>query len=458
MPRPSRALSCCAALLAAILTLTACGSDGGTDTTRETLPAQEESAVSAARRAAEEAAGGQRIGGTLNLLGVLSGPQLDAYLSSFAPFEEATGIDLRYEGTRDVNAVLQTRIAGGNPPDLVSNPSAGQMRALAAEGRLVALDDKIDLAAARRDFPGGLLDLATVNGRLYGLFYNSAVNNLVWYDPKHYDGPEPAATLQQLDAYAAELAGQGRAPYCAGLESGAASGWPGAGWVEQLVLTQSGPAAFDRWVQGQLPWTSPEVRQAFQTFGAVVTDPKMVAGGPTAVLTTSFDKSPQGLVARRPACYLHVQADFLGNLLAASVPGVKPMTDIDFYPFPAAAPGQERALITSGEMLGAFRDTPQTRAFMKYVASPAFGPMVAGTGQWIGANKQTRLTAYTTPLSRKAAEVYAGATTVRYTAQNSMPLAVNQAFLKAVLGYVKDPGSLDAQLARVDEARRSAAS
>ena len=84
--------------------------------------------------------------------------------------------------------------------------------------------------------------------------------------------------------------------------------------------------------------------------------------------------------------------------------------------------------------------------------------MVAGTGQWIGANKQTKLTAYTTPLSRKAAEVYAGATTVRYTAQNSMPLAVNQAFLKAVLGYVKDPGSLDAQLARVDEARRSAAS
>ena len=458
MPRPSRALACYAALLAAALTLTACGSGGGADATRETLPAQEESAVSAARRAAEEAAGGQRIGGTLNLLGVLSGPQLDAYLSSFAPFEEATGIDLRYEGTRDINAVLQTRIAGGNPPDLVSNPSAGQMRALAAEGRLVALDDKIDLAAARRDFPGGLLDLATVNGRLYGLFYNSAVNNLVWYDPKHYDGPEPAATLQQLDAYAAELAGQGRTPYCAGLESGAASGWPGAGWVEQLVLTQSGPAAFDRWVQGQLPWTSPEVRQAFQTFGAVVTDPKMVAGGPTAVLTTSFDKSPQGLVARRPACYLHVQADFLGNLLAAGVPGVKPVTDIDFYPFPAAAPGQERALITSGEMLGAFQDTPQTRAFMKYVASPAFGPMVAGTGQWIGANKQTKLTAYTTPLSRKAAEVYAGATTVRYTAQNSMPLAVNQAFLKAVLGYVKDPGSLDAQLARVDEARRSAAS
>jgi alpha-glucoside transport system substrate-binding protein len=452
-------LARCAALLAAALTLSACGSGGGSGASPATLPAQEESAVSAARRAAEEAAGGQRIGGTLNLLGVLSGPQLDAYLSSFEPFEDATGIDLKYEGTRDVNAVLQTRVAGGNPPDLVSNPSAGQMRALAAHGRLVALDDKIDLAAARRDFPAGLIDLATVNGHLYGLFYNSAVNNLVWYDPKHYDGPEPPTTLQELDAYAAKLAGEGRTPYCAGLESGAASGWPGAGWVEQLLLAQSGPAAFDRWVQGRLAWTTPEVKRAFQSFGAVVTDPRMVAGGPTAVLTTSFDKSPQGLVARKPACYLHVQADFLGNLLATSVPGVEPVADIDFYPFPAAAPGQDKAVITSGEMLGAFRDTPQTRAFMKYVASPTFGPMVAGTGQWIGANKQTKLTAYTTPLSRKAAEVYANAETVRYTAQNSMPLAVNQAFLKAVLGYVKDPGSLDAQLARVDEeARRSAAS
>jgi alpha-glucoside transport system substrate-binding protein len=458
MPRPSRALARWAVLLAAALTLTACGAGGGSSAPRATLPAQEESAVSAARRAAEQAAGGVRIGGTLNLLGVLSGPQLDAYLSSFKPFEDATGIDIRYEGTRDVNAVLQTRIAGGNPPDLVSNPSAGQMRSLAAEGKLVALDDKIDLAAARRDFPAGLIDLATVNGKLYGLFYNSAVNNLVWYDPKHYDGPKPAATLEQLDAYAADLAGKGRTPYCAGLESGAASGWPGAGWVEQLVLTQSGPAAFDRWVQGQLAWTSPEVKRAFATFGAIATDPRMVAGGPTAVLTTSFDKSPQGLVARTPACYLHVQADFLGNLLATSVPGVKPVADIDFYPFPAGGPGKDKAVITSGELLGAFKDTPQTRAFMKYVASPAFGPMVAGTGQWIGANRQTKLTAYTTPLSRKAAEVYADAETVRYTAQNSMPLAVNQAFLKAVLGYVKDPGSLDTQLARVDEARRGTAS
>jgi alpha-glucoside transport system substrate-binding protein len=442
-------------ITAAALALSACGSSSETKK-REPLPSQEVSAVQAAQAAAMEAASGTKIGGRLNLLGVLSGDQLEAYLGSFKPFEDATGITIKYEGTRDVNAVLQTRIAGGNPPDLVSNPSAGQMRALAEDGELIPLNGVVDVDRARKDFPSGLIDLATVNGKLYGLFYNSAVNNLVWYDPKNYTGPKPAETLAALDAYARQLSSEGKTPYCSGLESGAASGWPGAAWVEQLVLTQSGGDVFDQWVGGELPWTSDPIRFAFETFGAVATNPRMVAGGPKAVLTTSFDKSPQGLVAAKPSCYVHVQADFLGNLLASAVPGVKPVSDIDFYQFPPATAGQDPAVITSGEMLGAFKDTPQTRAFMRYVASPAFGAMVAGTGQWIGANQQTRLDAYTTPLSRKAAEVYAEAKTVRYTAQNSMPIEVNAAFLKAVLGYVKDPASLDAQLARLDKVRQSA--
>jgi alpha-glucoside transport system substrate-binding protein len=148
---------------------------------------------------------------------------------------------------------------------------------------------------------------------------------------------------------------------------------------------------------------------------------------------------------------VHVQADFLGQSLAQTVPGVKPMTDINFFPFPATTPGQTAAVETSGEMLGTLKNTPQTRAFMRYVSSPAFNTLVAGTGQWIAANRQTPLSAYTAPLSKQAASVYANAKTVRYTAQNAMPLTMQQAFLKAVLGYVENPDSLDSQLARLDK-------
>ncbi|WP_213453487.1 ABC transporter substrate-binding protein [Rhizomonospora bruguierae] len=443
-----------AALGTALLAVLATGC-GGSGSRTQAPPTQAADRIQAARAAATRAADGTRPGGTLNLLGVLSGPQLDAYLGTFAPFEEATGIKIKYESTGDVYAVLQTRIAGGNPPDVVSNSSAGQVAQLAQRGKLVALDPFLDMDAVRTDYPDGLLKLSTVDGKLHGIFYNTAVQGLVWYDPKTYRGPRPPATWDDLSGWA-EQASAGGTPWCIGLESGPNSGWPGAVWIEEFVLQQAGPEVFTKWWQGDLPWTAPEIKRAFQRFGAIATDAKQVSGGATAVLTTDFTTSPQGLFAKPPACHLHVQADFLGNALAQSVPGVVPGTDIDFFPFPPVDPARAGSVEISGETLALLKDSPQGRAFMRYAATPEFSALVAGTGQWIGANRRTPPEAYTSTLSRRAAQVYADARTVQYAAQNAMPPAMTQAFHKAVLAYVANPSTLDAQLAGLERARTSA--
>lgn len=429
---------------------------GATGASTEAPPTQAPDALTAARDAAVKAADGKKPGGTLNLLGVLGGPQLDAYLGTLKPFEQATGVKVKYESTRDVSAVLQTRLAGGNPPDVVSNPSAGQIAQLGREGKLVALDPFVDVAKVRADYPAGLVDLASADGKLYGVFYNSAVQGLVWYNPKDYKGPKTPTSWAELTGWTASTAASGRTPWCMGLESGPASGWPGAVWVEQFVLQQAGGDVYDRWWKGELPWSSPEIKAAFQQFGRIATDKKQVSGGPTAVLTTSFTTSPQGLVAKPPSCSLHVQADFLGNTLAQEVPGVKPGEDIDFFPFPALDASRAGSIEISGEVLGLLKDTPAGRAFMRYVATPEFSTLVAGTGQWIGANRKVTPSAYTTVLSKRTADVYARAKTVRFAAQNAMPPAMTGAFLAAVLAYVKDPGSLDAQLTKLDGVRRTA--
>lgn len=441
-----------AATLAVLLLAAGCGSGS----TTQAPPTQAADRLQAARDAATRAADGAKLGGTLNLLGVLSGPQLDAYLGTFAPFEKATGIKIKYESTGDVFAVLQTRIAGGNPPDVVSNPSAGQVAQLAEQGKLVALDPFLDMAAVRADYPEGLTKLSTVDGKLHGLFYNTAVQGLVWYDPKTYQGPKPPGTWDDLSGWAERTAAGGTTPWCIGLESGPSSGWPGAVWIEQFVLQQAGPEVYTKWWKGELPWTAPEIKRAFERFGAIATNTKQVSGGPTAVLTTDFNSSPQGLFADPPACHLHVQADFLGNALAQTVPGVVPGTDIDFFPFPPVDPARAGSVEISGETLALLKDSPQGRAFMRYVATPEFSALVAGTGQWIAANRRTPLDAYTSVLSRRAAGVYAEAKTVQYAAQNAMPLAMTQAFLKAVLAYVGSPSTLDAQLAGLDRARAGA--
>jgi alpha-glucoside transport system substrate-binding protein len=395
------------------------------------------------------------IGGSISVLGVLSGDNLEAFLSAFAPFEEETGISIEYEGTFDLLAVLQTRIDGGNPPDIVSNPSAGQMQTLASAGELVALDDIVDIAAVEADFPSSLVELSTVGDSLYGIPGTTAVAGLVWYNPTQYDGPTDG-TLDDLAAWTATAAADGRTPFCIGLESGPVSGWPGASFIQQFMLQQSGADAYNRWWQGELAWTSPEVRQAFESFGAYATDDAFVAGGPTAALTTNFATAGVGLFDDPPSCYLHVQGDWLGNAMVATVPDIEPVTDVDFFLFPAASADVEPGIVTSGETFGAFTDTPQTRAFLQYVAGSQFSELIAATGLWIGPNRQTPPESYTSVLSRQAAEAYQNADTVVFGAQDGMPAAMSTAFHEAVMSYVADPASLDDILAGLDEIQQTA--
>jgi alpha-glucoside transport system substrate-binding protein len=61
------------------------------------------------------------------------------------PWEQRTGAKVKYTGTRDINTVLTTGVASGVLPDLAGLPGPGQMAEYAQAGKLVALDDVLDL-------------------------------------------------------------------------------------------------------------------------------------------------------------------------------------------------------------------------------------------------------------------------------------------------------------------------
>ena len=63
----------------------------------------------------------QQLGGTVTVLGVWGGNELESFLAMVKPFEDATGVKVQFEGTRDLNAVLTTRLQGGNPPDVADH-------------------------------------------------------------------------------------------------------------------------------------------------------------------------------------------------------------------------------------------------------------------------------------------------------------------------------------------------
>ena len=417
-------------------------------------------ATNAAREAAQALAlklvGGKAIGGTVSMMGVNGGAYGDLFLSVFKPFEDATGIKIDYEGTQDLDTVLQTRVDSGNPPDIIVSPSVGNLLSYAHNGKLVDLGQFMDVSAMKDSYGADLLSTFTIDGKLYGFFETASLEGLIWYNAKQYKGPNTPKDWAELEDWAAKTASSGMTPWCIGLESGANSGWPATNWITEILLRQAGPEKYDQWWQGKLAWTSPEVKAAFQTYGKIATDPKLVYGGATAVLATSFANGGDGLFSSPPNCYLHHQASFFGSIAGGNFPKLKPIDDIDFFAAPDFNTNYAGMFQISGDAMVMFNDTPQARAFITYAASVEAQTLLAATGGWLSPNKKLTTSVYPDPYLRKAAQVITDAKSVRVDGSLLMPGPMISAYLKAATRYVQNPDQLDSILSDLDAVQKDA--
>jgi alpha-glucoside transport system substrate-binding protein len=424
-----------------------------------TEPVMEETPVEEPTEPMEEttpAGDGEQIGGTVSVLAVWGGSELDSFLAMVEPFEERTGITVEYEGTRDLNAVLTTRVQGGNPPDIAGLPGPGQLLQFAREGTLLPLDDAIDMGRLESQYDAGWIDLASYNDQLYGVFIKGAVKSLVWYRPDAfqeagYEVPETWTALEELEQ---QMIADGNTPWCIGLESGAASGWPGTDWIEDIMLRTAGPEAYDQWWQHEIPWTDPAVRTAWEAFGQRAASDEMVYGGSQNVLSTPFGESPFPLFDDPPSCYMHRQASFIIDFIQEQFPDTTPGEDYDFFTLPGAE-GEAPPLLVAGDLFGMFNDTPQARALMEYLTTPEAQEIWAERGGHLSPNIEVDPAVYPDPVSRQIAESLANAE-VRFDASDLMPEAVNNAFWSGILNYVSDPESLDSVLENIESVAEGA--
>ncbi len=402
--------------------------------------------------------GGERIGGSVSVLATWGGDEQASFLAMVQPFRERTGVDVQYEGTRDLNAVLTTRVQGGNPPDVAGLPGPGQMAEFARAGKLVDLDGVLDMAAMRDQYAEDWLRLGQVDGRQTGIFIKSAVKGLIWYDPKAFSqaGYQVPRSWDDLMGLSQRIADTGVTPWCIGLEAGAASGWPGTDWLEDIVLRQAGTDVYDQWYQGRIRWSAPEIKRAWQTWGQIVADPRMVFGGRQGVLATPFGDAGAPLFSNPPRCYLHHQGSFITSFFTQANPELKPGEDFAFFGFPDIDSRYAGSLEVAGDLFGMFRDTPQARALIRYLTTPEAQAIWVKRGGAISPNKRVPPEDYPDQLSRQSAELLIGARTVRFDASDLMPEAMNSAFWRAILDYVNNPDALDSILDRLDQVQAQA--
>ena len=408
--------------------------------------------VAACQPASTPSASGSpgQIGGTVSVLATWGGSEQDSFLAMVKPFEDQTGVKVQYEGTRD-NAVLTTRIQGGNPPDLAGLPGPGLMAQLAKAGKLIDLGNVLDMNAMKSQYSDSFIKLAQVDGKQVGIFIKAALKGPIWYNPKAFSakGYTVPKTWDDLTSLSKKIADSGTTPWCIGLESGAASGWPGTDWLEDIVIRQSGPDLYDSWWQGKTKWSSPEIKKAFQTWGTIIADPKMVLGGKSAMVATAFGDSGNPMFTNPPKCYMHHQASFITDFFTKANPALKPGDDFNFFMTPDIDSKYAGAVTGAGDLFGMFKDTPQARALIKYLTTPQAQAIWVKRGGALSANKQ--VTDYPDKISADSAKALTSAGVFRFDASDLMPEAMNQAFWKAVLDYVNDPSKLDSILTSLDK-------
>ena len=391
--------------------------------------------------------------GTVTVMGVWGGGELDAFNKMVEPFEQASGIEVQYEGTRDLPTLLTTRLEAGNPPDIVAVSGPGMMMDLADDGDLINLENVYNMNYIREDFDEKWVDLATYNDGMYALAFAADVKSLVWYNPNVFEeyGYEVPETWEEMDQLAQQMQEDGISPWAIGLESGAASGWPGTDWIEDIMLRTTDPETYDQWVAHDIPWTDERIKNAFEIFGKYTKDPNMVYGGPTSVLSTNFGDAPNALFTDPPRAGLHRQASFITSFIKDNNPELKAGEDFDFFPLPPIDEEYGTPALGAADMLSMLNDNQEARQFMKYMATPGAQSIWLSELGKLGTHNRINPNVYPDNITRKMAAFLNEAETFRFDASDSMPASIGSgAFWQGILDYVSGQ-NLDGVLEKIEE-------
>lgn len=388
----------------------------------------------------------------------MAGPFTDndaiKFEESVRAFEEETGIDIQYEGSKEFEASIGIAIEGGNAPDIVDFPQPGLLANFVRKGYVVDLNKALDMGKVKQNYIQSWLDMGTMDSPsgpiMAGVWGRVNGKSLVWYNKKEFDaaGYKVPGSWDELVTLQNQIKADGDTPWAVGIESGAATGWAATDWIEEMMLRTTSLENYDKWVAGELKFNSPEVRGAIEAMADIWFANNMVYGGRTSIATTSFGDAPKVMFESPPKAWLHKQGNFITSFFPENlVAGV----DYDFFYLPSVDPAYGRPVLVAGDIYAMFNDRPEVRAVMQYFASGASVEGWVKAGGAISPHKDSQLSWYTNEVDRKVAEVIQNATSVRFDGSDLMPGSVGAgSFWKEMTAYVSGAKTLDEALDAID--------
>ncbi|GAA1865179.1 ABC transporter substrate-binding protein [Myceligenerans crystallogenes] len=359
-------------------------------------------------------------------------PEAETQQASYEPFEECTGAEIEYEASREMEAQLPVRVQAGNPPDIAIIPQPGLLQTLVREYDAVLPAPEQVVANVDSGWAPEWKEYGTVDGTFYAAPLGSNVKSFVWYSPSMFSeaGYEVPETWDDMMALTEEIAANNEGatrPWCAGVESGDATGWPGTDWIEDVVLRTAGPDVYDQWYTHEIPFDDPKIIEAFDAAGEILKNEDHVNGGLGGV--DSIATAPWG-EAGYPIltgdCWMHRAANFYATQWPEGTE-VGPDGDVYAFYLPSMS-AEEKPTLVAGEFIGAFTDRPEVQAFQTYLSSADWANAKAAatpSGGWVSAHKELDPANLATDFDKMSAEILADeATVARFDASDLMPAAV----------------------------------
>jgi len=366
-------------------------------------------------------------GKTVTMFASIISPESDSLQKSWKEFSDCTGIKISYEGSNDFESQLGVRVTGGNAPDLSFIPQPGLLQQMVKTGKVtkpsaqtVANEDKYWNKAWKA--------YGTVNGTFYAAPASANMKSLVWYSPKAFAtaGYKVPTTWDEMMTLSDTIANTGKKPWCGGIGSGTATGWPATDWLEEIVLRQFGGDVYDKWVSHEIKFNSTEINAAMATMQKWMLNPKFVNGGfgdVKTIATTTFQDAGKPILTGN--CFMLQQASFYEAQWPAGTK-VGPDGDVSAFYLPGMNSSVTKPVEGGGEFITAFASRPEVQAVQTYLSTPEWATSRIKVAKgWVSANQGVDKSVYVDPIDQLSAQYLTDPqATFRFDASDLMPAAV----------------------------------
>jgi len=392
---------------------------------------------------------------TVEVMYGFSGDQSENFKAAVSGWAKKEGITVKLSPTPDFDKLVRSRVAGNNLPDIAIFPQPGITLDIAKTGKMVDLTTVLDKTEYSKD-KMYLYDSATDDsGKVFALPFSTSVKSLVWYPKKAFNaaGYKAPKSEAELLALTDKIKADGKTPWCVGIESAAATGWPATDWTEDYVLRFGGADKYKQWVKHEIPFTDPVVKQALDEIGKIWFTDGNVLGGRKAIASTNFATAGNPMFENPPKCFMHRQASFLaqaGNFPKAVIADLDNQAGV--FPLPPIEAGSGQPVLGAGDLAGLFNKEDNTVKVLKYILSKDIGEVLAPKGGFISPWKDFDPKFYPNNTMRDIAKIAYSSTDAVFDGSDSMPGEVGSgSFWRGMVSWVTGQKDTDTVLSDIDK-------